>query len=166
MSIREIYNFVMSKYGEAVKYVFYGGITTLISWGTYAVFVWIGILPFYSNILSWVCGVTFAFVSNKWLIFKSKSTEKKVLAYETGSFFLARVFTGMVAIVLFPILYNAGLNQEFLGTYGLLAKIATSIIEIALNWILSKYPIFKKISHIGKNKTPIMIMKDTNRLIR
>lgn len=148
MSIRTLYDDVMSKYGEVVKYVFYGGITTVISWGTYMLFVWVGVTPFWSNILSWCCGVAFAFFANKFRVFESKSTDKKVLAYESSSFIIARIFTGVVAAVLFPILYNAGLNQAFLGTDGLPAKIIVSIIEIALNWVLSKYIIFnKKISH-------------------
>lgn len=144
VTISSLYNDVMSKYGEAVKYVFYGGITTLISWGTYALFVWAGIMPFWSNILSWICGVTFAFFANKFRVFESTSTDKKVLAYESSSFIIARIFTGVLAAVLFPILYDLGLNQSILGTDGLPAKIAVSIIEIIINWVLSKYIIFKK----------------------
>lgn len=144
MSVSTLYDNVMSKHGEAVKYVFYGGITTLVSWGTYALFVWAGIAPFWSNIFSWICGVTFAFFANKFRVFESKSTDKKVLAYESSSFVIARIFTGVVAAVLFPILYECGLNQSFLGTDGLPAKIAVSIIEIIINWVLSKYVIFNK----------------------
>lgn len=134
----------MSKHGEVVRYIFYGGITTLISWVTYALFVWMGIAPFWSNILSWCCGVAFAFVSNKFRVFNSKSTDKKVLAYESGSFVAARIFTGVLAALLFPILYNIGLNQSMFGVDGLPAKIITSILEIIINWILSKYIVFNK----------------------
>lgn len=151
MSVKELYDTVMTKYGEPVKYVFYGGITTLITWGTYAVFVWLGWDLLLSHVLSWICGVTFAFISNKWMVFESKSTEKKVLAYETSSFVLCRIFTFVVAFVMFPILCSIGMDQEFLGVKGFLAKIITSVVEIVLNWILSKYLIFnEKISHREK----------------
>ena len=59
-------------------------------------------------------------------------------------FYLARIFTGVVAWVLFPILLWIGMDQSILGTEGFLAKIVVSVIEIALNWVLSKYIIFKK----------------------
>ena len=142
--IIDLYNDLMAKYKEPILYVFFGGLTTLINLLSYMVFVWIGIDINISNALSWVCGVLFAFVTNKWFVFESKNTSFKIVLYEAASFFSARIFTGVIAIVLFPILYHLGLNQSLLGTDGFLAKIVTSIIEIILNWLFSKYIIFKK----------------------
>lgn len=144
MGISDLYHDIMGKYKEPILYIFFGGLTTLVSWATYAAFVWAGLEINLSNILSWVCGVTFAFVVNKWFVFESKSLAPKTVLRELGSFFVARIFTGVIAIVLFPILYNLGLNQSLLGTDGFLAKIVTSILEIILNWIFSKYLIFIK----------------------
>ena len=135
---------VMTKYREAIAYVFFGGLTTIVGWVAYALFVNIGIELNLSNILSWVCGVTFAFVVNKWFVFQSKSVEKKTVLRELGSFFGSRIFTGVIAWVLFPILLWAGIDQTFFGTEGFIAKVITSIIEIILNWVLSKYFVFKK----------------------
>ncbi len=137
-------NDMLTKYREAVLYVICGGFTTLVTWFTYAVFVWIGLELNVSNILSWICGVSFAFVVNKWFVFESKSLENVTIAKELSMFVGARIFTGVIAWILFPILLAVGLNQTILGTEGLLAKIIVSIIEIALNWIFSKYMIFKK----------------------
>ena len=135
---------LMTKYREAIAYVFFGGLTTIVGWVAYALFVNIGIELNLSNILSWVCGVTFAFVVNKWFVFQSKSVEKKTALRELGSFFGSRIFTGVIAWVLFPILLWAGIDQTFFGTEGFIAKVITSIIEIILNWVLSKYFVFKK----------------------
>ena len=135
---------LMTKYREAIAYVFFGGLTTIVGWVAYALFVNIGIELNLSNILSWVCGVTFAFVVNKWFVFQSKSVEKKTVLRELGSFFGSRIFTGVIAWVLFPILLWAGIDQTFFGTEGFIAKVITSIIEIILNWVLSKYFVFKK----------------------
>jgi Predicted membrane protein len=129
---------------EPILYVFFGGFTTLISLASYMVFVWLGLDLNVSNILSWVCGVLFAFVSNKWFVFSSKSTEKTTVIRELGSFVGARIFTGVLAAILFPILLAVGFGGEFMGTEGFLARIITSIIEIILNWIFSKYLIFVK----------------------
>ena len=135
---------LMTKYREAIAYVFFGGLTTIVGWVAYALFVNIGIELNLSNILSWVCGVTFAFVVNKWFVFQSKSVEKKTVLRELGSFFGSRIFTGVIAWVLFPILLWAGIDQTFFGTEGFIAKVITSIIEIILNWVLSEYFVFKK----------------------
>jgi len=129
---------------EPILYVFFGGFTTLISLASYMVFVWMGLDLNVSNILSWVCGVLFAFVSNKWFVFSSKSTETTTLVRELGSFVGARIFTGVLAFILFPILLAVGLDGDFMGTAGFLARIVTSIIEIILNWIFSKYLVFVK----------------------
>jgi putative flippase GtrA len=132
---------------EALLYIIFGGFTTLVTWGTYAAFVWMGIELNISNILSWICGVSFAFVVNKWIVFQCRSTRSSDVLRELGSFFSARIFTGLIAIALFPILLALGMDGSLFGVEGFPAKIVTSIIEIALNWIFSKYMIFKKGAH-------------------
>ena len=131
------------KHREAVDYIICGGFTTLITWASYALFVFLGIDLNISNIASWICGVLFAFIVNKWIVFRSKSTELLTIGKELTGFFGARIFTGIVAFILFPILLSIGLNQSILGTEGMLAKIVVSVLEIALNWVFSKYMIFK-----------------------
>jgi len=135
---------VYKEHKEPILYVFFGGFTTLISLAAYMIFVWMGLDLNVSNILSWVCGVLFAFVSNKWFVFSSKSMEKTTVVRELGSFVGARIFTGVLAAILFPILLAVGLDGDFMGTAGFLARIVTSIIEIILNWIFSKYLVFVK----------------------
>ena len=135
---------MLTKHREAILYVVCGGFTTLVSWFTYAVFVWVGLDLNVSNILSWFCAVLFAFVVNKWIVFESKSLETKKVSIELILFFGARIFTGVLSWILFPILLWIGLDQTILGTEGLIAKIIVTIVEIALNWVFSKYMIFKK----------------------
>jgi len=129
---------------ETVLYLMFGGLTTLISWGTYSLFVILGIDLNTSNILSWICGVSFAFVTNKWFVFESRSTESRTLAAELGSFIGGRIATGVLAIVMFSILVANGMGGSFFGIDGLPARIVTSLIEIILNWGISKYLVFAK----------------------
>ena len=133
-----------TKYREPLLYVIFGGLTTLVTWASYAAFIFLGMELNLSNILSWVFGVTFAFVVNKWYVFGSKSLERIKVINELVLFIGSRIFTGVIAWVLFPILIWAGLDQTIMGTEGMLAKIAVSVIEIVLNWVLSKYMVFKK----------------------
>lgn len=133
-----------NEHKEAILYIICGGFTTLVTWATYALFVWVGLELNVSNILSWICGVSFAFVVNKWIVFESKSLQQTKILKELSMFFSARIFTGIIAWILFPILLWLGMNQVILGTEGMIAKIVVSVIEIALNWVFSKYFIFKK----------------------
>ncbi len=145
----------MKAHREAILYVFWGAFTTLVTLASYALFVRaFRIDPNISNILSWVCGVAFAFVVNKWLVFGSKTLKARTVLWELGSFFSSRIFTGIVAFILFPVLNDwmglGAINIDFgflsilFATSGMLAKIITSVVEIVLNWILSKYVVFKK----------------------
>jgi len=135
---------MFAKHREGMLYLIFGGFTVLVSWATYAVFVWSGIDINISNILSWICAVAFAFVTNKWMVFRSRSLEKKVIAKEAGSFLIFRIITGIIAIIAFPILYGLGMDQSLFGIDGLIARIAVSLIEIALNYLASKFVVFKE----------------------
>ncbi len=146
----------LQKHREAIMYLICGGGTVVVSWVSYAAFVQCDFELNLSNILSWIIAVIFAFVVNKWLVFRSTSTKAKVMFKELSSFFGARVVTGIISIVLFPILFAMGMNESLFHVDGFLAKITTSVIEIALNWIFSKYYIFKvkeEIENIRESKT-------------
>jgi len=129
---------------EGVLYIMFGALTTLVSWGTYSLFVLLGIEVNISNVMSWICAVLFAFVVNKWFVFLSRSTEKRTLLRELGSFFSARILTGVIAIVTFPILYAIGFSGGLFNIDGLYAKIIVTLIEIVLNYLFSKYLVFRK----------------------
>ncbi len=136
-------NDLMTEHREAVSYIFWGVMTTVVSLGTYALFVQIGINPSISNIISWICGVTFAFFTNKFYVFRSRSMERGLVAKEWSLFMGSRIFTGIIAWALFPILLWIGLDQDFLGFENMWTKIVTSVVEIVINWVLSKYIVFK-----------------------
>ncbi|MFA7175322.1 MAG: GtrA family protein [Kiritimatiellia bacterium] len=145
-NIEKVYN----KHGEAIRYLFFGGLNVIVTWVSYAVLVMCGVDPAISNAASWIIGVLFAFVVNKLYVFGSKSLTLRVVTREFFSFMGARVFTGIIAIVGFPILVGLGLNQPFMGVPDFIAKITVSCIEIALNYVLSKYFIFRKNAQIDE----------------
>ena len=134
---------IFEKHREGILYVFFGACTVVVSWVSYALLVMLGVEINISNILSWIFAVSFAFVINKWFVFLSRSVERKVLAVELGSFFLLRIVTGVIAILSFPILYSLGMDQSLFGIDGLIAKITVTIIEIALNYLASKFVVFR-----------------------
>lgn len=138
------------KYREIIMYLIMGGLTTVVSWGTYTLFTWIlpivneDILVLIANVLSWVFAIVFAYITNKIWVFESKSWEKHFLLKELGLFVSARLLTGILEMVAVPGLVWLGLNQTIFGIPGMLSKVIVSIVVVLLNYIFSKLFIFKK----------------------
>ncbi|MBR4202163.1 MAG: GtrA family protein [Candidatus Methanomethylophilaceae archaeon] len=133
------------RYREIIMYLIVGGATTVINWGSYYLFT--DFLSFelnIANITSWIISVTFAFFTNKLYVFQSKHLDMMTMTKEFSAFVGSRIFTGIIAWILFPILLYLGIDRFIIETPGMLAKIITSVVEIVLNWVLSKYFVFRK----------------------
>ena len=138
-------------------YLIFGVLTTVVSWGTYTVFVNLCKMSvFWANLVSWVCAVTFAYITNKLWVFESKSWEIKFVLKEAVSFFASRGVTGVIEIVCVPLLvktsfdnlfYNLfekmGVGMKILFTDGIYSKVVVSFIIIILNYVFSKLIVFK-----------------------
>ena len=140
-----------SKYREPIDYLFWGVMTTVVSWGSYALFSLVfqsflstNLNVSLSNALSWVCAVLFAFITNKLFVFKSKSFERKVFLPEFAKFLGTRIATGVLEMVSVPLAVSLGLDGEMFGVEGMVAKVIISFTVVLLNYIFSKLFIFKK----------------------
>lgn len=135
----------LKKHWEVLSYLFFGGCTTLVSWVTYALFVGMLAMPLMvGKILSWICAVTFAFVTNKLWVFRSKAMDGRTLLVEASEFFGSRLATGVVEVLGLPLLMKLGLDQALFGVEGFAANVVISIIVIVLNYIVSKFLVFRK----------------------
>lgn len=138
------------KYKEIIMYLIMGGLTTLVSWGTYTLFAFIlpiknqDFLVLTANALSWLFAMTFAYITNKIWVFESRSWEKHFLMKEFGMFVSARLLTGIFEVVAVPGLVWLGCNQTIFGVPGMLSKVIVSIIVVLLNYVFSKLFIFRK----------------------
>lgn len=128
--------------GEIIRYLFFGVLNVVVTWTTYALCVLGGLDPTTSNVISWIIGVTFAFVVNKLYVFYSHTTKKKTVGREAASFIIGRLITGAIALIGFPVLYNLGLDQSLFGIDGFFVKIITTVIETVMNYFFSKYLVF------------------------
>ncbi|MBQ6707116.1 MAG: GtrA family protein [Clostridia bacterium] len=136
---------VWKKYREGILYLLFGGLTTLLNWLVYALLVTgLSVDITAANAIAWVIAVLFAFVTNKRYVFRSEKTEKKALIREIGSFFAARVLSGMIEVVGPTLLMGIGLSQPLFGIPGFLAKLTVSVVVVLLNYLFSKWFIFKK----------------------
>lgn len=124
---------------ETLSYVIVGGITTLLDWGIFTLLVKVFSLDhLLANIISTACAILFAFVANKYIVFRSLKRDKGTLLRELSRFAASRLFTFLLQELLLFITVN------LLHFDSVIMKMATSILVIILNYFLSKLFIFKK----------------------
>ncbi|MBR3246062.1 MAG: GtrA family protein [Parasporobacterium sp.] len=127
------------KYKEIILYLVFGGVTTAVNYGVYVLLSHVlnmGVVP--SNIIAWIFAVAVAFISNKILVFESKSKEIRTVLREIIEFVLARLSTLVIETILLWIFVDQ------LHVNDLIMKIITNVIVVILNYIFSKFIIFKK----------------------
>ena len=91
-----------------------------------------------STVIAWIVAVIFAYVTNKLWVFESKSCEKQVLAKEILAFFVCRILTGVLDIVIMAVFV------DILHFNDMVTKIVSNVVVIILNYIASKFFIFKR----------------------
>ncbi len=132
--LRELYK----KYREEIAYLFFGGLTTLVNWLTYALLTCFddSFNKIAAEVIAWCLAVIFAFFTNKFLVFKNN--KKEHLLGEFSAFFGARALSGLVEIGGFSL---------FVGVFNFndwIVKLAISVFVVIFNYVLSKFLIFKK----------------------
>lgn len=133
------------KYQESLLYLIFGGLTTVVDFLIYVVMTdLVHINYLISNVLAFSGAVVFAFVTNKLYVFKSHSFESRRLFYEVTTFIGARLFSLVVNMV---ILY---VFVEWVGLDDLLVKIAASVVVVMMNYVISKWLVFKK-THVDED---------------
>ena len=76
-----------------VMYLVFGVLTTLVDWVAYRILRLSGLGYMFSNVAAWAAAVVFAFVTNKFMVFNSKSVDRLIIIKEFISFVGARVFS-------------------------------------------------------------------------
>lgn len=144
---------LIKKYKEIILYIFFGALTTIVNFVIYFLLNSLIGEKMYlvSNVIAWTGAVAFAYITNKIWVFESKSHNAKTLLKEIGEFFLARLFSlgaeeaGLylfVELLNFNAFYFSFFNQTITGD--IIAKIIMQIIVVILNYIFSKFIIFKQ----------------------
>lgn len=130
---------IYKKYKEQILYLLFGGCTTLINIAAYFCLTRYAKMNEYAaNIIAIVLAVIAAYISNKLWVFKSKSFSPKIFIPEMLKFFGCRAFSMLLDM---GILW---LGMGVLGVCDILIKIFANIIVIIVNYIASKFIIFKK----------------------
>ena len=130
----------LARYKELISYATFGLGATLINMLAYLVLADIlGIYFMLSNALAWGCAFTFAFVTNKLFVFRSMALRPKAVWAEFVPFVACRVATGLFTLVAMVVMVDGmGIRQDFI------CKVVVSGISLVLNYVLSKWFVFKK----------------------
>ena len=141
MSLK-IFSFInpfYKKYKEALLYLFFGVLTTLINIVVFYVFTEIITLDeLVANVIAWIIAVLFAYVTNRIWVFSSHCATKAAFLKEILSFYGGRIFT---------LLVEEGILLVFiklLSLNALAVKIVAQVVIIVLNYVISKLFVFKK----------------------
>ena len=126
------------KYESALLYIFFGGLTTLRSIGTQFIAYAVGLGTAAATTLSWIFAVLFAFFTNKVFVFGSRSFEKKLFLRELVSFIGARFFSYLLELGFMLVTVDVLLWNKFA------MKLIAQVFVLVLNYIFSKFIIFKK----------------------
>ncbi len=131
---------------EVLMYLFFGVMTTLVSFVTAGISkhllesAGLGKAPVstISTAISWICAVTFAYVTNRIWVFDSKVKGAKGILAEMVSFYGGRVFTLLVEMGMMWLGYSVmGINYW-------VTKIVANIVVLVLNYVISKLFVFRK----------------------
>ncbi len=131
------------KYGEIIRYIIIGGLTTAVSLITKYILLFT-ILDAknplelqISVVISWILSVSFAYITNRTFVFQSKS--EKIIK-EISMFVSSRIVTLVLeAILSWLFITYLQLNSDF---YVFIVTIFIQFAVIVLNYILSKFIVF------------------------
>ena len=127
---------------ETISYIICGFLTTAVDFVSYGIFRRAGMGVGVSQALSWLAAVLFAYVVNKWIVFRNYDLRPSHVVREAGSFVAARVFSGVVTWLLMVAMVKLGGDRGFL--FELFCKFTSSLVNMVLNYIFSKLWIFGK----------------------
>ncbi len=132
---------LLKKYREQISYLFFGGLTTLISWGLYTglfYFLFSETHNLLCNVISEAVAITFAYVTNKLFVFQSKTSNFSAFIQELLSFYGMRILSSLINLGAMYLLVDVLTFEAWI------CKIAVNFIIIVLNYLFSKLFIFKK----------------------
>jgi putative flippase GtrA len=127
----------MNSQKEIVSYVLFGVLTTLVNIFSYILLT--NVLQFSYPIavsIAWFVSVLFAYYTNRQYVFSVKGTTK--LWKEVTSFFMFRLASYFLDIILMVVLIEVFLIDD------LLSKIIVNVLIVILNYLASKFVVFKK----------------------
>lgn len=135
--MKELYN----KYKEIINYLIVGVLTTVVSLAVYYICTSTFLDAHNSvqlqaaNVISWICSVAFAYVTNRKYVFASKDPHivKEAVKF-TGSRVTTLLMDMAIMFVMVTLLHQ---NDK-------IAKLISQVVVIVTNYVMSKLLVFRK----------------------
>lgn len=138
LPVFNIFERFYKKYKEVVLYLFFGGLAFIVSISTFALFNEVcGMNELIANVQSWIITVTFAFFTNRLWVFESSVETLKAFMKQMMDFFEARIVTLVIEEAILLIFIT------LLDFNSMVIKIIAQIVVIVLNYVISKFWVFK-----------------------
>ena len=144
--MKKIWN-LYKKYEEIINYLVVGGLTTIVAIGSKLLLLATildqtnGLELQIAEIISWFLAVTFAYMTNRIFVFKSKTSGSKC-AREIFNFFKGRIATQLIQM--FIMWFFVTLLKLDSNVWVLVFTLVCQVIQIVLNYVISKLLVFKK----------------------
>lgn len=135
---------LLNKYREQITYLFFGGLTTAVSWGTHLLLYAFGAHDIAISVIPTVIAIAFAFFTNRCWVFRSEVTGFKNICHEAFVFAGSRAVMGVFESVSVFILPRLGFDGIFFNVEGFDARILASVVVVIGNYFISKFLVFKK----------------------
>lgn len=144
--MKKIWN-LYKKYEEIINYLIVGGLTTIVAIGSKLLLLFTildqtnGLELQIAEVISWFLAVTFAYVTNRIFVFKSKTNGSKC-AREILNFFKGRIATQIIQM--FIMWFFVTLLKLDSNVWVLVFTLVCQVMQIVLNYVISKLLVFKK----------------------
>lgn len=141
--------YLLKKYREMIMYCIMGALTTVVYFGVYALFKYLGMHYMPNSCVSWAAAVMFAFITNKYFVFRSMKNDHFV--FEMVKFFGARGTTLLMDLGI------TWLMIEAIGVSEWPTKVTSQIVVMILNYLFSKLFVFRESNASARSRVKAQI---------
>ena len=131
---------------QPIRFLFVGGLNTLVGYGVYALLVYIGVNYLVANTISTIIGIAHSYLWNRYFTFKSKNKAVKEIT-KFVSVYAVSYLIGMLTLFIF---------KDKLNISAYLAGLINLVITTLISYFGHKYISFKE----GENMKIISKIKD------
>ena len=132
------------KHREFILYAAFGVGTVAVDVGLYVLLVEsAGIRA--ASFWGWLGSVLFAFVTNKYFVFRTGLEGRIAFLRELGEFTLGRLLSMLIEVLGVDMMVQRGFNRPLFGITGGAAKVLITGIVILVNYLLSKFFVFREV---------------------
>lgn len=130
---------LIARYWEILSYLVFGVMTTVVNYLIYLpLYNLLGMSASLSNAIAWVAAVAFSYLTNKPFVFRSHDWSMKTVVPELTKFVTCRIGSGLSETLILLV------TVDILGWNGNIWKLVTSVLVVVLNYVGSKFLVFKK----------------------